>query len=169
MPSKVILFIEFLTMIVSGQSSPFTPLQLHHCYQQKWQSKTSDWICLDWKNQSISYITVCENIYKNTLLFLQIYQKNALLLHCQINHSPQKHRSSTINVWQESEFASVAGNNLRKSSFPDVWRGFEFAFVAINDFCRKIKLDVWQGSEHASAIYTTISIRHVGYMFAKLA
>ena len=41
-------------------------------------------------------------------------------------------------------------------------------------FAKRFILEVWQGSEHASAIYTTISIRPlpirgVGYMFTKLA
>ena len=130
-----------------------------HLIGYTWIEKISQFLTLQYVKISI----------KTPFFFYRYTKKNALLLHCQINHSPQKHRSSTINVWQESEFASVAGNNLRKSSFPDVWQGFEFAFVAINDFCRKIKLDVWQSSEHASAIYTTISIRHVGCMFAKLA
>ena len=41
-------------------------------------------------------------------------------------------------------------------------------------FAKRFMLDVWQGSEHASAIYTTLSIRRlpiraVGYLFTKLA
>ena len=36
-----------------------------------------------------------------------------------INHSLQRHRSSIINAWQDFEFPSVAGSNL-KSSISDV-------------------------------------------------
>ena len=40
-----------------------------------------------------------------------------------------------MDVWQDSEFASIAGNNVRKNSIFDVWQGFEFDFAAVNDFC----------------------------------
>ena len=50
-----------------------------------------------------------------------------------------------LEVWQDSEFASVAGKNLRKNLHLKRLAGFsvrdfEFAFVAINDFDYKIYL-----------------------------
>ena len=54
--------------------------------------------------------------------------------------SPQKHKNFLIDVWQDSEFISAAGKNLRKSSISDIWQGFELVFVAINDFRNNIDL-----------------------------
>ena len=75
-----------------------------------------------------------ENIYKNPS-----FAKGNKYFHYirQINQSLLKHRNSIINVCQIFEFASVASNNLRKSSISDVWQGFEFVFVAIIDFRKK--------------------------------
>ena len=99
--------------------SHFASLELRPCYEQKWQSKTSDWIHLDWNNQSISYITVCENIslQKHSSFAIDIPEKTYFHYIRQINHSLLKDRGSIVNVWQDSEFNSAAGNNLRKAPY----------------------------------------------------
>ena len=47
-------------------------------------------------------------------------------------------KSSILNVWQDSDFASEANNDLRKKLPLNIWQGFEFVFVAINYFRKSV-------------------------------
>ena len=62
----------FIYQVVNNDySRPISPL-LPSSTSLLSQEMTPDWIYLNWKKQSISYITVCQSIYKNTLPLLQI-------------------------------------------------------------------------------------------------
>ena len=131
-------------MIISGQSpfllpsSYFTVINRNDSQRYligyTWIEKISHFLTLQYVKISIKSLFFC---YRYTIESKYFYFTFITFIR-QINHSLQKHRSSIVNVWQNSEFASVAGNNLRKSSISDVWHGFEFTFVAINDFRKKI-------------------------------
>ena len=47
-------------------------------------------------------------------------------------------KSSIEDLWQDSEFASEASNDLQKNSISDVLQGFLFAFVAIIYFRKTV-------------------------------
>ena len=115
-PSEVILFIELLTMIISGQSPPLLPSSYvtvinrndnqRHLNGYTWIEKISQFLTLQYVKMSITPF-FCYRYTKENKHFHYIHE---------INHSLQKQRSSIINVWQNTEFASVAGNNLRENS-----------------------------------------------------
>ena len=116
---EVTLFIELLTMIISGQSPTLLPSSYvtvmnrndnqRHLIGYTWIEIISQFLTLQYVK-----ISVC----KNTLLCYRYTRENKYFHYIrQINHSLLKDRSSIINVWQDSEFTSVAGNNLRKAPY----------------------------------------------------
>ena len=54
-------------------------------------------------------------------------------------------KSSITVVWQDSEFVSITGNNLRKSSIIVVWQDSEFVSVAGNNLRKSSISDVSEG------------------------
>ena len=58
-----------------GKSTPLPPFasqQLRQYYQQKWQSKTSNWIYLDWKRQSVFLRYSTWKYFKNNRICIYI-------------------------------------------------------------------------------------------------
>ena len=117
----LILFIELLTIIIRNQSPPllsssqFTVIKRNdnqrHLIGYTWIEKISQFLTLQYVKISIKTTFFCYRYTKENTHFHYIRQ---------INHNLQKHKGSIINVWQDSEFDCVAGNNLRKSSISDV-------------------------------------------------
>ena len=54
-------------------------------------------------------------------------------------------KSFILNVWQDSEFASLVDNNLQKKPHLRCLTQSKFNFAVINDFRKKIHLRCCQG------------------------
>ena len=128
-------------MIIRGQLPPLLPSSYvtvinrngnqRHLIGYTWIEKISPFLTLQYVKISVKTPFFCYRYTEENKYFHYIHQ---------INHSLYKYRSSIKNVWQNSEFAFVASNTLRKSSISDVGQGFEFAFIAINDFHKMIHI-----------------------------